>query len=160
MGIWAGIKHALNSTLGTKDFKPLDELFKDSFQSLKTTVQNAINSVTVVASDTPLKILLSSKTQLSSSGIKKTFTANLNGTVKIKAEIENGISNYSVVLSCVNSSGQSVGSKTVVSTTSSFYIDINVTKGVTYTVTISGNQVLSCSQLIVCGSTISGKPIA
>ena len=26
MGIWAGIKHALNSTLGTSDFKPLDKL--------------------------------------------------------------------------------------------------------------------------------------
>ncbi len=26
MGIWAGIKHALNSTLGTKDFEPLDKL--------------------------------------------------------------------------------------------------------------------------------------
>ena len=26
MGIWAGIKHALNSTLGTKDFQPLDKM--------------------------------------------------------------------------------------------------------------------------------------
>lgn len=25
MGLWAGIKHALNSTLGTEDFKPLDK---------------------------------------------------------------------------------------------------------------------------------------
>lgn len=27
MNIWAGIKKALNSTLGTSEFKPLDELF-------------------------------------------------------------------------------------------------------------------------------------
>ena len=26
MGIWAGIQHALNSTLGTKDFKSLDQM--------------------------------------------------------------------------------------------------------------------------------------
>ncbi len=26
MGIWAGIKYALNSTLGTADFKPLDQI--------------------------------------------------------------------------------------------------------------------------------------
>lgn len=26
MGFWSGIKHALNSTLGTEDFKPLDRL--------------------------------------------------------------------------------------------------------------------------------------
>ena len=29
MGIWAGIKHALNSTLGTDDFKPLDKQITD-----------------------------------------------------------------------------------------------------------------------------------
>ena len=29
MGIWAEIKHALNSTLGTKDFKPLDKQITD-----------------------------------------------------------------------------------------------------------------------------------
>ena len=27
MGLWAGIKYALNSTLGTNDFEPLNELF-------------------------------------------------------------------------------------------------------------------------------------
>ena len=29
MGLWAGIKYALNSTLGTENFKPLNELVKD-----------------------------------------------------------------------------------------------------------------------------------
>lgn len=29
MGIWAGIKHALNSTLGTSQFKPLDKLMRE-----------------------------------------------------------------------------------------------------------------------------------
>ena len=29
MGIWAGIKHALNSSLGTENFMPLDEIMKD-----------------------------------------------------------------------------------------------------------------------------------
>lgn len=29
MGIWAGIKHALNSTLGTSEFKPLDKLMRE-----------------------------------------------------------------------------------------------------------------------------------
>ena len=29
MGLWAGIKHALNSTLGTDNFKPLNELVRD-----------------------------------------------------------------------------------------------------------------------------------
>ena len=29
MGFWAGIKYALNSTLGTENFKPLDKIFFD-----------------------------------------------------------------------------------------------------------------------------------
>lgn len=30
MGFWSGIKHALNSTLGTSGFSPLDKIVKDS----------------------------------------------------------------------------------------------------------------------------------
>lgn len=33
MGIWAGIKHAVNSTLGTSNFKPLDQLMDDKISS-------------------------------------------------------------------------------------------------------------------------------
>ena len=34
MGIWAGIKHAVNSTLGTSNFKPLDQLINDKINSV------------------------------------------------------------------------------------------------------------------------------
>lgn len=34
MGIWAGIKYALNSTLGTSNFKPLDQLIDDKINSV------------------------------------------------------------------------------------------------------------------------------
>ena len=34
MGIWAGIKYALNSTLGTSNFKPLDQLINDKINSV------------------------------------------------------------------------------------------------------------------------------
>ena len=33
--MWAGIKHALNSTLGTNDFKSLDKLQKEQFEALE-----------------------------------------------------------------------------------------------------------------------------
>ena len=35
MGLWAGIKYALNSTLGTTNFKPLDKIFTDTDQRNK-----------------------------------------------------------------------------------------------------------------------------
>lgn len=34
MGIWAGIKYALNSTLGASNFKPLDQLINDKINSV------------------------------------------------------------------------------------------------------------------------------
>ena len=34
MGFWSGIKHALNSTLGTADFKPLDKLVDNILNGL------------------------------------------------------------------------------------------------------------------------------
>ena len=36
MGIWAGIKHALNSTLGTADFKPLDKLNYEAIKAQRS----------------------------------------------------------------------------------------------------------------------------
>lgn len=39
MSIWAGIKHALNSTLGTSEFKPLDKLIR--FEGKKLAVSDS-----------------------------------------------------------------------------------------------------------------------
>ena len=40
MGIWAGIKHSLNSTLGTNEFQPLDKLLR--YGSKQFTASNDI----------------------------------------------------------------------------------------------------------------------
>lgn len=37
MSVWSSIKYAINSTLGTEDFKPLDKMYKDSLQLQGTT---------------------------------------------------------------------------------------------------------------------------
>lgn len=52
--IWAKIKAALNSTLGTKDFKPLDKIIEDGFQEVSE-IQNSIRE----AADTTLQNLKS-----------------------------------------------------------------------------------------------------
>lgn len=36
MGIWAGIKHALNSTLGTDDFIPLDKMISNQMRMVES----------------------------------------------------------------------------------------------------------------------------
>lgn len=46
MGLWSGIKHALNSTLGTSGFKPLDQLINENTNTKTTAVQTAITGST------------------------------------------------------------------------------------------------------------------
>ena len=148
MGFWAGIKHALNSTLGTSDFKPLDEIYKDTVESL-------INSITVSASDNPLKILVSTQTDITRDGIIRTFNANSSGTVRIIADINAG---NNVSFSVINQSGQQVGYKVAYDGATKLNMDINATKGVTYTIQIYGSYSY-CYQLSVCGDTVFGRPI-
>ncbi len=38
MGIWAAIKYAMNSTLGTGNFSPLDKIIKDGLSDVDTNV--------------------------------------------------------------------------------------------------------------------------
>lgn len=42
MGIWSAVKYALNSTLGTSGFKPLDQLIADSSESMETYIDSYV----------------------------------------------------------------------------------------------------------------------
>lgn len=74
--IWTGIKYAINSTLGTEKFKPLDVLYKDSFKlspDINTVQATFWNSETV-------------PTQSGSAYNKtsKKFKCNVSGKIAIK----------------------------------------------------------------------------
>lgn len=43
--MWAGIKHALNGTLGTSDFKSLDKIVNDDFNTVKNTIDTTNNNL-------------------------------------------------------------------------------------------------------------------
>ena len=78
MGIWIGIKRALNSTLGTTKFKPLDKILKDSMY--------------LVASDT---VLYNIGRANGLRGQEKTFfekTINVNGTIRFVATDSSSLS--------------------------------------------------------------------
>lgn len=45
MGIWAEIKYALNSTLGTSNFSPVDEIIKNGNTALTNRLSTADNHV-------------------------------------------------------------------------------------------------------------------
>ena len=183
MGMWAEIKHALNSTLGTSSFKPLNEIISsgvttlnDKISSSVTTLNDKISSGVTSLSNSiaELKKLLEdiknkdnslapsdsiyktmSVDEVSVSGssgdgpeyvkIGSSFTANVDGSVRIIAELQ-----YNGYISSNNTSRQffyivtsqpegeepdyvariEVPNDTAEKTT--FTTDINITKGTTY----------------------------
>jgi hypothetical protein len=82
MSIWAGIKHALNSSLGTSDFQPLDKLIR--FEGKK-----------LVASDNPfltvpiIPISVSPETGKTSSAYANicTITPLVGGSARLSANV-------------------------------------------------------------------------
>ena len=75
---WAEVKHAINSTVGTSEFKPLDKIIMDNW--------NLIESSDVYISETP--------TYSSSSGVytlNNSFKMKANGSAKIRL-----VASYSV----------------------------------------------------------------
>lgn len=79
MGVWAEVKHALNSTIGTNNFKPLNELILDS--------------IYLTATD---DVLYSIGDVMTSENEETVFekTAECSGAVKITGEILNDIGRY------------------------------------------------------------------
>lgn len=59
MGFWSGIKHALNSTLGTSSFSPLDKIVNKESTSIRSAVNNTRDSLTrsISGVDTNVKSL-------------------------------------------------------------------------------------------------------
>jgi hypothetical protein len=78
MGFWSGIKHALNSTLGTANFQPLDEIIK--------------SQRTYGASDTVLAVLGSEiGLGLTTSLVKVPnikFVSTATGSIRIKTALD------------------------------------------------------------------------
>ena len=95
MGLWVGIKRALNSTVGTKEFKPLDQIIK--------------GQRTLGASDNVIAVI--SNTQGSgATTFPMTFTPKTNGIIRLIAKgcadstsytgtfsvLENGVRKYNI----------------------------------------------------------------
>ena len=71
MGFWSGIKHALNSTLGTASFKPLNEIIEGQRN--------------LAASDSVIAVVNSNP-----SSISGTLVTSKNGSIRIMATLYGG----------------------------------------------------------------------
>ena len=97
MGFWAGIKHALNSTLGTDDFKPLNQMIQD-------VNNNVISQKRLAPSDNIIAVLANNRDDYTSlTGIigtrydypvtKKTFIATSDGAIRLFVDNQGSESN-------------------------------------------------------------------
>lgn len=125
MGFWAGIKYALNSTLGTDDFKPLDQII--------------IGQKRFSASDATIKVITQNEIRLSkeSTQILGYFTPKLDGTIRLNATMDKSSDIYgtSITIGLYGSSGGGFLSHN--STTNvSKSIDLEVSKGIRYEIRI------------------------
>ncbi len=83
MGLWAGIKHALNSTLGTSDFKPLDKLISEKIDGVRT----------LGASDATIIVVGSGSASNSTTHLLQ-FKANVSGSMRLMGTATVGRSDY------------------------------------------------------------------
>ena len=122
MGFWAGIKHALNSTLGTEDFIPLDKLIK--------------GQRTLAASDATIAVLVNSTTAITNQEVKYSFVPKTKGAVRIIANGYNSSGSSNAYIKIYKNGTQTalleIGTGTQIRS-----IDISVTKSSVYTFEIT-----------------------
>lgn len=113
--MWAGIKHAINSTLGTDEFKPLDKLIDDSIKGTRT----------LAASDAVLKVLHGGSEV---EEFTKTFTVNTTGSIRIKVSgrMSNNTYAFRVFITLETTSGVVVASQIISDPTNTGTVTIDV----------------------------------
>lgn len=134
MGFWSGIKHALNSTLGTADFQPLDKIIK--------------SQRTYGPSDDVLVTLASGLSMTITSTLKKVpnvkFVPLVDGTLKVMANVTivvSGLGESTSIYFQIYKNGESYLSKSIGKTgtasgaqrsTQTLEINCPIEKGATY----------------------------
>ena len=158
MSIWAGIKHALNSTLGTSGFKPLNTMIDEAKSSILSKIDG---QRTLAASDSPIKTLTSGTTTFSYNGTTVgTFTPKVNGSVSVVAKCSNPYTigdDYEITLEVL--SGTTTIATLVMPMVYGVYEytlrqDLAITKGVTYTVKMKASISTTLNSLSVCANIV------
>lgn len=88
MGFWSGIKHALNSTLGTADFQPLDKIIK----SQKNLVADDAPYYTIFVGSEAVKVPSGSGNVITYTDLPYKIKMKTNGSCRIKVKIKKSAS--------------------------------------------------------------------
>ena len=149
MSLWSQIKYAMNSTLGTSEFKPLDKIIE--------------GQRTWGAGEPTIKILRESFSSMSETELG-TFTPKVGGSIRIAANLVNTHASYaSSTATLYVYEGDTLISYTkadsIANISVPFSMDIAITAGVKYTVTAkldqsSNNRIVNAR---VCGNLIDAS---
>ena len=143
MGLWAGIKYALNSTLGTDKFKPLNEIIRDEI----------LNGSGLVSSDNLYypSIIKENIDIESNTSYNKTLDVKLKfnvlGTVKLQGTCSNHyIENLNLTILKNNNIFKSLSMAT--SATSTIDVTLEFSKDDVFTFAVSGKGIEYASTTI------------
>lgn len=142
MGFWSGIKHALNSTLGTTNFEPLDTIIKGQKR--------------IVASDTPLVIYVNENLPISSGNVKDlgSFVPSVGGTCRMNINATTSGTN-AIEIYKNGSLIHNISFSTSIDEYKDFSFDFNIEKGAIYLFKARcSSGYASIAQVKLCGSTI------
>lgn len=146
MGFWAGIKYALNSTLGTSGFKPLNTMIDEA----KTAILSEIDGQrSLAASDSVIRVLFSGDKHIGNSDtLYGSFVPKKSGSVRVSVTVytKNSSPDRTVTV-FVKQGANTIGSVTFnapgVSNTITFYsatLDVPVSANASYEVYASRNN--------------------
>lgn len=132
--MWAGIKHALNSTLGTSSFKPLNTLIIDAIKGQRT----------LAPSDTVLRIISNGVYVFNGVvDVPTTFSPKTSGAIRL---IVSGINDGEVVMTVtvLTSTGAVIATTNVVTTsgqkTFRVPLDFNISPNESYKIRLNSTN--------------------
>lgn len=112
MSFWAAIKYALNSTIGTNEFEPLDEIIRNNKILMASDEEYAVLSTSFnenvqTTTSKPLVNILSKKIKMNNSGSLK---IKFSGTIYLIDSYPNAVLNLEIYKNNINLAGFSITS--------------------------------------------------
>lgn len=151
MGIWTGIKHAINSTLGTADFKPLDKLFLEQ----KAIVASDMPFYTIVAGERTFSVSTSGSNILPYK-IKMINSGSLRVSVMLRRSISDTSSFLRILVNDIErkelSSGFNDGSTYLLKTA-----DIKFKQDDVISFGVGGYKKAFVKDLTLCGTIVDNS---
>ena len=142
MGFWAGIKHAINSTLGQTDFQPLDQIIK--------------GQKTIAPSDQILISLYSGGTTVD--GLLGTFSFKTTGQARLYVKATGSTGSYFPTVQLIDENNVTVAEFKFNTTAMADQImtcDFTIIYGKKYRINVRNTA--NVKKIDVCGTIIDGS---